>query len=256
MKWFKHYSDALDDPFVQELMDEFSHLGYVVWFGLIEIISKENGSNVTGKLTISPEYLRRKLRTSPTKLRQVLDFCRTDGRLLVNYSEKKWEIDFPKIMEIKDNYMKDLQASCKKPSNHKEEDKDIRERTKDKDKEKDNTLRKAATKTAAKPEQKSEQPILKINDFLAKYCESFKALYGKNPVITGKDSGIAARIVRVPEILTIMEQFFTSKDKFITDNCHSLSIIESQINKLIAGPNKKSGIESWLQKKEAENVTR
>jgi len=166
MKWFKHMSDSLDDPFIQELLDEYSHLGYVIWFGLIEIIAKENGTNVTGKVNISPEYLRRKLRTSQKKLRKVLDFCQANDRLKVNYCpttvgqlsgnspttvgqlsgncltsvgqlsgncltsvgllsntlQKKWEIYFPKIMEIKDNYMKDLQVARKKPSNHKEEE--------------------------------------------------------------------------------------------------------------------------------------
>ena len=120
MKWFKHYSDSLDDPFIHALMDEFGHFGYAVWFGLIEIIAKENGNTITGKLSISPTYLRRKLRTTLTKLRQVFDYCQTNARLTVNYSEKEWDFDFPKMAQIKDNYTKDLQETGKKPSNHKE----------------------------------------------------------------------------------------------------------------------------------------
>ena len=116
MKWFKHHSDALDDPFVQGLMDEFEHQGYVAWFGLIEIVSKENGKNLTGKLSISPQYLRRKFRISPSKLRQIFHYCATFGKLSVNFSEKKWEFDFPKVLELKDNYTKDLQGAGKKPS--------------------------------------------------------------------------------------------------------------------------------------------
>jgi hypothetical protein len=116
VKWFKHYSDALDDPFVQGLMDEFEHQGYVAWFGLIEIVSKENGKNLTGKLSISPQYLRRKFRVSPSKLRQIYHYCATFGKLSVNFSEKKWEFDFPKVLELKDNYTKDLQVTGKKPS--------------------------------------------------------------------------------------------------------------------------------------------
>jgi hypothetical protein len=67
MKWFKHFSDSLDDPFIQELMDRFGHQGYVAYFGLIEIISKENGYELTGKLNIHPTYLKRKLRISKKK---------------------------------------------------------------------------------------------------------------------------------------------------------------------------------------------
>ena len=120
MKWFKHMSDSLDDPFIVELMDRFGHLGYVAWFGLIEIISKESGNKVTGKLTINPAYLRRKLRTSRPKLRELFDFCQTFGKVSVTFSLEKWEFDFPKILEIKDNYTKDLQATGKKLSKHKE----------------------------------------------------------------------------------------------------------------------------------------
>ncbi len=128
MKWFKHYSDSLDDPFVQALLDKFSHLGYIAYFGLIEIISKENGKNVTGNLSISPAYLRRKLRSSQGKLRQVFEFCQTFGKLSVTFSEEKWEFRFHKILEIKDNYTKDLQVTCNKPSKHKEKEEYTKEK--------------------------------------------------------------------------------------------------------------------------------
>lgn len=122
MKWFKHFSDSLDDPFIEELMDEFGHVGYVAFFGLIEIIAKENGHQITGKLDISPAVLRRKLRTTQTKLRHIFDFCSTNARLSFDSSGKRWSFDFPKMLEIKDNYTKDLQVTGKKPSNHKEVD--------------------------------------------------------------------------------------------------------------------------------------
>lgn len=124
MKWFKHHTDSLDDPFIVALMDKFGHTGYVAWFGLIEIIAKENGNEVTGKLSVSPIYLRRKLRTSLAKLQQVFDFCQTSARLSVTFCPERWDFHFPKIAEIKDNYTKDLQGAGKKPSNHKEVEKE------------------------------------------------------------------------------------------------------------------------------------
>lgn len=134
-------TDSLDDPFIHSLMDEYGHLGYAVWFGLIEIIAKENGKSVTGKVDISPTYLRRKLRTSPTKLRQVLDFCRSNGRLMVDFSEKIWKIDFPKIAEIKDNYTKDLQVARKKPSIEAEAETEVeKEADKEEDKKKKRSM--------------------------------------------------------------------------------------------------------------------
>ena len=132
MKWFKHYTDSLDDPFIHALIDKFGATGYLAYFGIIEIICKENGKDLTGKLKISPTYLRRKLRTSQVKLRQVYDFCQTFTKLSVNFCDNFWEFHFPKIAEIKDNYTKDLQVTGKKPSNQKEEEKE-----KEEDKEKD-----------------------------------------------------------------------------------------------------------------------
>src|SRR3990167_1867040 len=120
-------TDSLDDPFIQDLMDKFSHMGYVAYFGLIEIIAKENKNSITGNLSVSPAYLRRKLRTSPTKLREVFDYCQTVGKLSVNYFEKNWEFSFPKMAEIKDNYTKDLQGACKKLSIEEEEEEEEEE---------------------------------------------------------------------------------------------------------------------------------
>ena len=122
MKWYKHFSDALDDPFIQALMDKFGHKGYVAWFGLIEIIAKESGTELTGKLDISPTYLKRKLRISTTKLSQIFHFCDTFAKVSVNFSENNWHFDMPKMLELKDNYTRDLEVASKKPSKHKEEE--------------------------------------------------------------------------------------------------------------------------------------
>ena len=125
MRWFKHYTDSLDDPFIQALMDKFLHTGYVAYFGLIEIIGKEYKKDFTRqKFRFSPTYLRRKLRTSQAKLQQVYDFCQTSSKLSVTFSEEEWEFEFPKIVEIKDNYTKDLQETCNTLSNHKEGEKE------------------------------------------------------------------------------------------------------------------------------------
>ena len=67
MKWFKHISDSLDDPFIFDLMTEFKSDGYVVFFGVIEIYSKFNkfrfgncniGQKSTPGKTFTPRQLR------------------------------------------------------------------------------------------------------------------------------------------------------------------------------------------------------
>jgi hypothetical protein len=120
MKWFKHFSDSLDDPFIQELLEKFGAQGYLAYFGLIEIIAKENGSKLTGKLEISPSFLKQKLHISSRKLQEIFNFSSTFPKLFFNFSGEKWKFDVPKLLELKDNYSKDLQVTGKKPSNHKE----------------------------------------------------------------------------------------------------------------------------------------
>ena len=124
MKWFKHYSDSLDDPFIQGLIDQFGASGYMMWFGLIEIIAKESNSKLTGKIDIDPIYLCRKLRRRSTKVEEFLRSCSTSGKLLVTFSELKWNIEIPKMLELKDNYTKDLQATSNKLSPEKEKEKE------------------------------------------------------------------------------------------------------------------------------------
>ncbi|MCK5602154.1 DUF4373 domain-containing protein [Candidatus Pacearchaeota archaeon] len=130
MKWFKHFTDSLSDPFIEELMDNYSHAGYVAWFGLIEIICKENKYNITGDLEISPIYLKRKLRISTAKLKQIFGFCQTKGKLLFNISQEKWIFKFSKVADLKDNYTKNLQVTSKKVSLEVEEDKKKKEKKK------------------------------------------------------------------------------------------------------------------------------
>ena len=134
MKWFKHMTDSLDDPFIQELIMEFGANGYLAWFGIIEIICKENGNQLTGNLSISPTFLKQKFHISSGKLQEIFDFSSRKGKLFFNISEEKFNFSLTKILEIKDNYTKDLQGACKKPSNHKEEEVE-EEAEADKDKE-------------------------------------------------------------------------------------------------------------------------
>lgn len=116
MKWYKHYTDSLDDPFIAELMDEFGHAGYTFYFGLIGIICQQVGQDLDKNFECSDIYLKRKLRISTSKVRLLLDFCQRKGKLIFNFQNKKLEIKIPNIAKIKDNYTKDLQVTGKELS--------------------------------------------------------------------------------------------------------------------------------------------
>ena len=61
MKWFKHISDSLDDPFIFELLDLFGADGYLVFFGVLEIYSREFKPELNWNLTVTRAQLRAKL---------------------------------------------------------------------------------------------------------------------------------------------------------------------------------------------------
>jgi len=119
MKWFKHMSNSRNDIFMQQLFDEFGHMGTSCWWMLIETVAENSGHPVTGKITIPCKILARNLRTSQTKARQLLRFCQTNGKVLVEFFEKSCIIEIPNMLNIKDNYAKDLQETGKRLAPHK-----------------------------------------------------------------------------------------------------------------------------------------
>lgn len=223
MKWYKHFSDALDDPFIQELMDNFSHSGYVAWFGLLEIIAKENGNELTGKLIVDPRYLKRKFRISTTKLEQIFDFCsgkveenlnKTLGKpkLLFDKTSEKWKFEVCKMLELKDNYTKDLQGSGKKHSNHKEVEEEVEE-------EKDYS------------EDSNE---FRLSIFLLNNIRKRKPDY-KIPDLQGwsKHSDYILRIDRrdISEVKSVI--VWSQSDEFWQDNILSTAKLRKQYDKLV-----------------------
>ena len=114
MKWFKHHSDALDDSFVCALMDEFSASGYLVWFGILELIARENGKNLTGKASFDRRFVVRKLRTKWPRCRQILGRISDLGRISWAETGNVLTFDCPKLLSMQDNYCKNLQATRNK----------------------------------------------------------------------------------------------------------------------------------------------
>jgi len=72
MKWFKHISDSLDDPFIFSLMEEFKADGYLVFFGILEIYAREFRPENDWKLIEKLSFFRHKLLISRSKLKKIL----------------------------------------------------------------------------------------------------------------------------------------------------------------------------------------
>lgn len=103
MKWFKHISDSLDDPFIFDLMDKCGDAGYLTFFGIIEIYSREFRTELNWKLSITREYLKQKLcKRQWTLIGKSLEVIKNSGKWEVEYNEDIVTVFIPKFRELLD----------------------------------------------------------------------------------------------------------------------------------------------------------
>ena len=82
MKWYKHISDSLDDPFIFGLIKDFGGDGYLTFFGVLEIYSREFRTEPGWKLIVTESYLKQKLyKRQGTVIIKCLKYIATNGKL-------------------------------------------------------------------------------------------------------------------------------------------------------------------------------
>ena len=113
MHWFKHYSNASDNRAMNHLMDEFGPQGYAWFFLLLELCAEKWDGKSEPKFTFHQRTVRQKLRTSLGKVQLFLERSQTLGQLSFNFSEKEFEINIPKLLEIKSS--RDVVKNSKGP---------------------------------------------------------------------------------------------------------------------------------------------
>jgi len=103
-------------------------------------------------------------------------------------------------------------------------------------------------------------PSPDVKTFIDFYYEEFKKAFSTPPHIQGgKDGAITKRIlskIPIEELKELLLRYFDSTDQFILKSGYTLSVFESQINKLKIGSQGKDGMDLWLQVKEKQDETR
>ena len=112
MKWFKHISDSLDDPFIFDLISEFGGDGYLVFFGMLEVLARECDGDFTKLQPFSDKFLAKKFQLSVRKLSKILQFIKKNDRFLVEIEGKTILINCPKLRELQDDYSKKKRLKC------------------------------------------------------------------------------------------------------------------------------------------------
>jgi hypothetical protein len=149
LKWFKHISDSLDDPFIFDLMAQHGDAGYVIFFGILEIYAREFHPEDQWKLNISWDYLRSKLhRTRNKQIENILRFIQVKNKWEIVLTNSDVTIYIPKFRELLDDWTtrkvnkqpKNSVVTTEKLQKQEEADKD-KEKDTDKERSKDSSKR-------------------------------------------------------------------------------------------------------------------
>ncbi len=103
MKWFKHITDSLEDPFIFDLVSRYGGDGYLVFFGILEIYSREFKTEDNWKLNVTRAYLRQKLnKRQDTLIAKSLEHIHNSGKWSVSFNGENVTIFIPKFRELLD----------------------------------------------------------------------------------------------------------------------------------------------------------
>lgn len=105
MKWFKHMTDASRDEALMAVRDEFGHVGYAVYWMVLEAIAEHmTPENDTPELTLSAKNWRKITEISPKKFQKFVTFS-SKNKLFSSKTEGVMiTIKCDKLLKIRDEY--------------------------------------------------------------------------------------------------------------------------------------------------------
>lgn len=113
MKWFKHKSNSSENKFIENLEELFGLEGYARWFKILEKIALE--MDESNKCYAEHSWIKWQsfLKGKRNKLETFLEHCQNENRIKLEQTGNILRISCPNILELRDNYTKDLQATSK-----------------------------------------------------------------------------------------------------------------------------------------------
>lgn len=119
----------MNDPDISSLLEEFGGDGYLVFFGVLELMSKEFDENNPGVSTFSYRFLTKNLQISRGKLTKILQKTTEKERIFASFSDNKITLKCEKLEELCDNWTQSKLRSNlevkKKKLNSKDKEVDI-----------------------------------------------------------------------------------------------------------------------------------
>jgi hypothetical protein len=108
MKWFKHLTGSLKDPMISDIISKFGGDGYLVFFGILDMMAEDFDIANPGVCTFSIKYLTKNLQISDKKLTKILRFLekypKENGKIASKRSGDKIIITCIRLKDLCDEF--------------------------------------------------------------------------------------------------------------------------------------------------------
>lgn len=104
MKWFKHYTDASDNDFIEAIEEEFGMEGYARWWKLCEIVGRSMGPDGGCSAKHPWSKWQTFLKAKRKKLETFLVHLQNQRKIKLVSTGNILEISIPKMLELRDEY--------------------------------------------------------------------------------------------------------------------------------------------------------
>jgi hypothetical protein len=231
MKWFKHEVDAIHSEKLTRLKSEFGFEGYGRYWRIMEIVAERmDGSNRCHAELPEKEWLNLLSIRRPLFDRYlfVIGSLFDSWRITTDKEKLLIRIEIPNLLEKRDNYTSDLQASSKKHPNRsrsrKEEDKESL------------SLESSLKKTASKP---PANPDVKVA--IAHYINEYLRINGTRPHVNGAACKIFQTLLNtkpIEQVNTLTTGYLSLVDEKLRDKGFPIEWMPNHINRLLMAENK------------------
>jgi len=231
MKWFKHETDAIHSEKLTRLINEFGFHGYGQFWRIVELVAERmDGSNRCHIELPKKEWLRLLSMRRPLFDRYlvVISLLFDSWRITTDNETLLIRIEIPNLLEKRDNYTSDLQASSKKlpkrSRSRKEEDKESLSQ--------ESSLKKTALKPSANPDVKVA---------IDHYSDEYLRINGTRPHVNGAACKIFQTLLNtkpIEQVNTLTTGYLSLVDEKLRDKGFPIEWMPNHINRLLMAENK------------------
>lgn len=238
--YFRHDFKAHESPDIQLIVEKFGVHGYYFYFVLAERCAELISDGHEFPLTFYEGSLRKSLKVSKKNLRSFLEFSEEFLGISSETSGKLLRISWPKLLKYIGSYSKKTPNKIKEKEIKGNKIK-LNEIKKESDKS-DSAPLESVPKNEAKKniqknvDKKNSDGNLKAQAFIKTYCELFKQRWKVNPVIRGKQSGLAKHLsaeMSLERFEFLLKAFFAMPDAWNVKNKHPLELFVSKLNEIV-----------------------